>query len=60
MRRNIRNCFIEVIDRTDLPVIFNLNVGHAMPRCIIPFGIDAVVDAEEQSICFSRQRAAKE
>ena len=42
----------EVIDRPGLPVVFNLNIGHAMPRCIIPFGVEAVVDAEKQLIRF--------
>ena len=43
----------EVIGRPDLPVVCNVNVGHAMPRCIIPFGVDAVVDAEKQRIRFA-------
>ena len=42
-----------VIDRPELPVVFNLNVGHAMPRCIIPFGVEATVDAEKQIIRFA-------
>ena len=43
----------EVIDRPELPVVFNLNIGHAIPRCIIPYGIEAVVDAEKQVIRFA-------
>ena len=42
-----------VIDRPELPIVFNLNIGHAMPRCIMPFGVDAVVDAEKQVIRFA-------
>ena len=42
----------KVIDRPELPIVFNLNVGHAMPRCIIPFGVEAVVDMEQQRIRF--------
>ena len=42
----------EVIGRPDLPILFNLNIGHAMPRCIMPFGIEADVDAEQQVIRF--------
>ena len=42
----------EVIDRPDLPILFNLNIGHAMPRCIMPFGVEANVDAEQQLIRF--------
>ena len=47
-----KRLLIEVIDRPELPVLFNINVGHALPRCIIPFGVNAVVDAEKQSIRF--------
>ena len=39
-----------VIGRPGLPILFNLNIGHSMPRCILPFGVDAVVDAEKQVI----------
>ncbi len=42
----------EVGDPT-LPIVCNLNVGHATPRCIIPFGVDAVVDAAAQRITFA-------
>ena len=46
----------EVIGRPELPILFNLNIGHAMPRCIMPFGMKADVDAERQVIHFSHQR----
>ena len=46
---------IRVIDRPELPVVWNVNVGHAMPRCIIPFGVDATVDAQKQRIRFEDQ-----
>ena len=41
--------------RLALPVVFNINIGHALPRCILPFGVDAVVDAEKQSIRFDSE-----
>ena len=43
----------EVIDEPELPIVCNLNIGHAQPRCIIPFGIEARVDAEHQVIRFT-------
>ena len=43
---------VEVIGRPELPILFNLNIGHAMPRCILPFGVEATVDAERQTIRF--------
>ena len=50
--REYKQLLAQVIDRPELPIVFNLNVGHATPRCIIPFGVDAAVDAEKQSITF--------
>lgn len=46
----------EVIDRPELPVVFNLNIGHATPRCIIPFGVKAVVDTDRQIIQFCYEK----
>ena len=48
-----KKLLVEVIHRRELPIVFNLNIGHAMPRCIIPFGVPAVVDAGKQIIRFS-------
>ena len=42
----------QVIDNPALPVLCNVNIGHALPRCIIPFGVTAVVNAEQQQITF--------
>lgn len=42
----------EVVDNPSLSVVSNINIGHATPRCIIPFGVDAVVDVENQIISF--------
>lgn len=44
---------IEVIGEPRLPVLCNINIGHAAPRCIIPFGVEAFVDAEKQRIRFA-------
>ena len=48
-----RQLLKEATGRPDLPIVFNVNTGHAMPRCILPFGVDAVVDAEKQVIRFA-------
>ena len=47
-----KQLLVEVIGNPTLPIVFNLNVGHAMPRCIIPFGVSARVDAGRQIIRF--------
>lgn len=43
----------EVIGDPRLPVLCNINIGHATPRCILPFGVEAFVDAEKQRIRFA-------
>ena len=48
-----KKILIEVIDDPALSVVCNINIGHATPRCIIPFGIEATVDAEKQVIRFA-------
>ena len=47
-----KRLLVEVIDDPALPIVCNLNIGHAMPRCILPFGVEAHVDAERQVIRF--------
>ena len=48
-----RELLTGVIRRPELPIVFNLNIGHAMPRCILPFGREAVVNTEKQVIRFT-------
>ena len=43
---------LEEISNDDLSIVYNVNIGHATPRCIIPFGVDAKVDVEQQIITF--------
>ena len=47
-----KKLLVKVINKPELPIVFNVNIGHAAPRCIIPFGVVAVVDAEKQVISF--------
>lgn len=42
----------EEIGNSALPVVWNINVGHATPRCIIPLGVPATVDTLAQVITF--------
>ncbi|MEG0484784.1 MAG: LD-carboxypeptidase [Oscillospiraceae bacterium] len=49
-----REIIVSVVDNPTLPIVFNLNVGHATPRCIIPFGVSAKVDVDAQRIFFAK------
>ena len=46
-----KEALLDVID-SNIPIVYNLNVGHATPRAIVPFGVHAYVDAQEQVIRF--------
>ena len=47
-----KRIIVEVVDDPQLPILANLNIGHATPSCILPFGVHATVDAEAQRITF--------
>lgn len=40
----------EVIDDSSLPILYNVNFGHAYPRTVIPYGSFATVNADKQTI----------
>ena len=52
-QKEYHQAIVEVIDDDTLPVVGNINIGHAQPRCIIPFGVEATVDAVNQVIKFA-------
>ena len=33
-----------------IPILYNVNFGHASPRAIIPYGAVAHIDADKQEI----------
>ena len=47
-----KQILLDEIKNKDLSIVYNINVGHSTPRCIIPFGINAKVDIERQIIEF--------
>lgn len=49
-----KQILVEMIRNPELSVVYNINVGHALPRCIIPFGVEAIVDVEGQRIIFEK------
>ena len=51
-----RRILLDTVADPTLPVLANLSVGHATPRCIIPFGVLATVDAEAQKITFTPEK----
>lgn len=47
-----KEIYAEVIENRELPILYNINFGHAMPRCALPYGIEVEVDMEGKRIAF--------
>ena len=40
----------KVIDNNKLSIVYNVNFGHAIPRCVLPYGVEAKVDMIQKKI----------
>ena len=47
-----KQILLDEIKNQDMSIVYNINIGHSTPRCIIPFGVNAKVDVERQIIEF--------
>ena len=47
-----KQILLEEIGDKDLSIVYNINIGHATPRCIMPFGVEAKVNVDKQVITF--------
>lgn len=47
-----KKIYREVISNKNLPILYNVNFGHAMPRAILPYGAKIRVNAKIQEIKF--------
>lgn len=45
-----KQIYLEVIANKELPILYNVNFGHATPRCVLPYGVEVSVDASGQKI----------
>ena len=45
-----KDILIKVIDNEKLPIVYNVNFGHATPRCALPYGVVAKVDMKQKKI----------
>lgn len=54
-----KEIYLKVIEDNTLPILYNVNFGHAYPRCALPYGIKATVNLDEKTIlleesCFKK------
>lgn len=45
-----RAIYTELGRKLELPILFNLNVGHAHPRCILPIGEQIEIDFDHKQV----------
>lgn len=47
-----KSVYFDVIENDNLPILYNVNFGHATPRMALPYGAKARIDAKKQLIKF--------
>lgn len=47
-----KRIYAEVVADPELPILYNVNFGHAYPRCVLPYGIETEVDSDNGTITF--------
>ena len=45
-----KDILIKVIDNDKLPIVYNVNFGHATPRCALQYGAVAKVDMKQKKL----------
>ncbi|MDT8719539.1 LD-carboxypeptidase [Clostridium sp. 19966] len=44
--------YYKIIENKELPIMYNINFGHATPRGVIPYGVLTEVDLDKKTITF--------
>lgn len=44
----------KVINNENVSIVYNVNFGHATPRCTLPYGVEARVDMGQKKIFFGK------
>ena len=52
--KEYKDILIKVIDNEELPIVYNVNFGHATPRCALQYGAVAKVDMKQKKIFVNR------
>ncbi len=45
-----KTIYKEIFKDSLLPILYNVNFGHSVPRCIIPYGINTLLDLDNKKI----------
>ena len=50
-----KEVYKKVLGDKNLPIMFNVNFGHAFPRCVLPYNIETTVDYSRKTIKFNEK-----
>ncbi len=45
-----KKIYTDIIRKYNTPVLFNMNFGHAHPKCILPYGVEATIDCDNKRV----------
>ena len=45
-----KEVYKKVFEDIETPVLYNVNFGHSVPRCIIPYNAEATIDYDNKTI----------
>ncbi|GBD66768.1 hypothetical protein TEHN7116_1732 [Tetragenococcus halophilus subsp. halophilus] len=47
-----KKVYKEMVDNDTTPILYNLPFGHAFPRTLLPYGLQATIDTKEKTLSF--------
>lgn len=50
-----KDVYKKVFSDLETPILYNINFGHSVPRCIIPYDAEATIDYDNQRIFINSQ-----
>ncbi len=50
-----KEVYKKVLGDKNIPIMFNVNFGHAFPRCVIPYNVETTVDYTKKTIKFNER-----
>ena len=50
-----KDVYKKIFSDLNTPILYNINFGHSVPRCIIPYGADATVDYDNRKVFITSQ-----
>ena len=50
-----KEVYKKVLGDKKIPIMFNVNFGHAFPRCVVPYNVETTVDYTNKTIKFKEK-----